>query len=142
MIVPDINMLLYAHKPDDPSYDGASHWWRNLLEGEEEVGILWTVALGFLRMMSSPVDGLPRMSPVSASALMAAWFEHAHINILNPGDDHMRILLECLTVDGSSSNLVMDAHIAAVALEHDAEVHSRDADFARFPGLRWVNPLA
>ena len=61
---------------------------------------------------------------------------------INPGDGHMRIFQENLAVAGSGTKLVTDAHIAALAMEHDAELHTNDSDFARFPGLRWLNPLA
>ena len=83
----------------------------------------------------------PPLSPAAAADHVRRWFNHDHIAPLNPTDNHLAILSRYLNVPGSGPNLVADAHIAALALEHDATVHTADADFSRFPGLRWSNPL-
>ncbi len=142
MIVPDINMLIYAHKPDAPEHDVAQRWWQDLVHGTESVGIPWAVATGFVRVISIPGVLSPPVSPANAADSVAGWFRHDHITPINPGDGHMRIFQENLAVAGSGTKLVTDAHIAALTIEHDAELHTNDSDFARFPGLRWLNPLA
>lgn len=81
------------------------------------------------------------MSAPAAVDFVKSWFQYAHIIPVNPGVRHLEYLRQNLDAAGVGANLVTDAHIAAVAMEYQAEVHSNDADFGRFPGLRWVNPL-
>jgi len=76
-----------------------------------------------------------------ATLTVEEWLDQPHIDVLNPGPAHMRIWGDLIRATNASGNLVNDAHIAAIAIEHDAEVHTNDRDFARFPGLRWSNPL-
>ena len=142
MIVPDINMLIYAYNPDAPEHTVAQLWWHNLLHGPESVGIPWAVATGFVRVITIPGVMSSSVLPADAADSVADWFGHDHITPINPGDDHMRLLQQNLAVAGSGTNLVTDAHLAALAMEHDAELHTNDSDFARFPSLRWLNPLA
>ena len=141
MIVPDINMLIYAHNPEVPEHGVAQRWWQGLLHGNESVGIPWAVATGFVRVISIPGVMSSSVSPADAAYSVADWFGHDHITPINPGDGHMRIFQENLAVAGSGTKLVSDAHIAALAMEYDAELHTNDSDFARFPGLCWQNPL-
>ena len=76
-----------------------------------------------------------------AVVVVESWLSHPHVSALQPGSQHLSVLAEVLTAAGRGGNVVPDAHIAALAIEHDAEVHTNDRDFARFPGLRWSNPL-
>ena len=129
MIVPDINLLIYAHFSGAPNHDKASEWWTELTSGQERVGIPWIVVVGFIRVSTNP---RAMTSPLST---------HPHVAPLLPGQEHMRILGALLETVGVGGNLVTDAHIAALAIEHRAELHSNDSDFARFPDLHWRNPL-
>ena len=141
MIVLDINLLVYPYNVDDNHHDAAQRWWRGLICGTESVGIPWVVSTGFVRVITIP-GILNSPLPVTAAVdYVSEWFDHDHIASLNPGDDHMVLFCQNLDVAGTGTNLVTDAHIAAVAMEYHAEVHTSDADFARFPGLRWRNPL-
>ena len=106
MIVPDINMLIYAHKPDAPKHDAARHWWQGLVHGTESVGIPWAVATGFVRVISIPEVLSPPVSPTNAADSVADWFRREHIIPINPGDSHMRIFQENLAVTGSGTKLV------------------------------------
>ena len=141
MIVPDLNLLLYAHNQGSTRHSAARHWWANLLQGDETVGIPWVVATGFIRLMSSPALLEPPLLPPAAAAYVQHWLRHDHILALNPTDNHLAILSQYLQIPGSGPNIVTDAHIAALAFEHDATVHTADSDFSRFPGLIWTNPL-
>ena len=141
MIVPDINLLIYAHNPDAPEHGAARLWWQDLRQGNESVGIPWAVATGFVRIISIPGLMSSSVSPADAADSVTDWFVHDHIIPINPGDGHMPLFRTNLAVPGSGTNLVSDAHIAALAMEYDAELHTNDSDFARFPGLRWHNPL-
>ena len=91
--------------------------------------------------MSSPALLEPPLSPSAAADYVRHWLRHDHISPLNPTDDHLTILSRYLQIPGSGPNIVTDAHIAALAFEHDATVHTADSDFSRFPGLIWTNPL-
>ena len=81
------------------------------------------------------------LTSAQAVAVVEGWLSLPHITVLQPGSEHLPVLAELLTAAGRGGNVVPDAHIAALAIEHDAEVHTNDRDFARFPGLRWRNPL-
>ena len=141
MIIPDVNLLVYAPNPDALLYDVARRWWEGLLDGVENVGVPWAVATGFMRVITIPrVLNYP-MSPATGADYVADWFSQRHVAPLNPGDGHLAVSQQNLAVTGSNANLVPDAHIAALTMERDAELHSSDSDFVRFPGLRWRNPL-
>ena len=141
MIVPDLNLLVYAHSSGAPLHEPARQWWEELVNGTERVGVPWAVATGFVRLLTHPSVLSTPAAPEVAVDLMAEWFRSPSVVPLNPGTLHLVILREMLAAAGVAANLVTDAHIAALAIEHQAEVHSNDNDFARFPGLRWRNPL-
>ena len=142
MIVPDLNMLIYAYNRRAPEHEAARIWWRDLLQGQEAVGLPWVVINGFIRLMSQRGVLESPMPPPSGSGIVEGWLDHTHVAPLNPGDNHLTYFRRYLAVPGTGPNLVTDAHIAALAAEHNAEVHTNnDSDFARFSGLRWRNPL-
>ena len=141
MIVPDINLLLYAYDNDAPKHEAARIWWENLLNGTEPVGIPWVVIVGFIRLITNPNVITPPATPAQAVGYVLGWLDCDHINLIEPGTRHLALLQQNLDAAGIGGNLVPDAHIAALALEHGAIVHSNDADFARFPGVQWHNPL-
>ena len=141
MIVPDLNLLVYAHNDGAPRHDEARRWWEGLVNGAERVGVPWAVSLGFMRLTTNRRMLERPMPPERAADYVREWFRYPHIAPLRPGPEHLTLLREQLVHAGAGGNLVTDAHIAALAIEYGAEVHSNDADFARFPGLRWRNPL-
>lgn len=142
MIVPDINLLVFAYNDDSPYHDDALLWWEGLLNGEETIGLPWIVSSGFIRLVASPSVLSPPWLPAAAVAQVRRWFDHEHIVPLNPGDRHLEYLEQNLAISGATGSLATDAHIAALALENGAEVHTHNAkDFQRFPGLLWRNPL-
>ena len=142
MIVPDVNLLVYAYNPDAPWHEVARRWWDDLLNGSESVGVPWVVSTGFIRLIANPIVAARGLSLAAATAEVRQWFEHEHIIPLNPGDRHLDYLERNLAVDGVTAGLTTDAHIAALAMEHGAVVYTNnDRDFQRFPGLLWRNPL-
>ena len=141
MIIPDVNILVYAFNEDAPDHEVARDWWGRILNGTERVGLPWMVSAGFVRISTNPNATPNPLKPSEAVRLVRDWLNYSHVAVLEPGPDHLDLLDRNLTVTGTGGNLVTDAHIAAIAIEYDAVVHSADSDFGRFPGLRWHNPL-
>ena len=141
MIVPDINLLVYAYDETARQHGRAKAWWEECLSGPTTVGIPWVVLLGFLRLITSPKVFRNPMPVATATTHILLWLERAQVQILHPGGRHAEILCRFLNELGTAGNLTTDAHLAALAVECQAIVHTNDADFARFPGLRWINPL-
>jgi toxin-antitoxin system PIN domain toxin len=142
MIIPDVNLLIYASNADAREHAAAQEWWAGVLTGTEEIGLAWIVILGFLRITTR--RGLAaRPLPLGAVlSLVRAWLAAPPVRILMPGNDHARILFELLEHAGTAGNLTTDAHLAALAIEYRAQIASTDNDFARFPKLRWSNPIS
>lgn len=141
MIVPDANLLIYAYNAGAPEHDMARHWWQGCVNGTESVGVPLLVAVSFVRIISNPKAVLPPLSARVAADYMYNWFSYPHITLLQPGAAHWSHFQSLLVAADVRGNLVNDAHIAALALEHNAVVHTNDSDFARFPNVRWHNPL-
>ena len=142
MIVPDVNLLVYAYNEDSPDHDAALKWWRELLGGTDSVGLPWVVSTRFVRVITNPRVVTLSLSPVTAVEHLMDWFGRDHVVPLEPHDDHLTVFRRNIAVPGDWTNLVTDAHIAALAMEYNAAVHSADSDFGRFSGVRWYNPLA
>lgn len=142
MILLDANLLIYAVNQDAPLHQKAKSWLETVLSGRETVGFPWTVLLAFLRLTTRP--GLFRHPlPVeTAFDLVASWLDQTPASIVHPGPRHLPVLRELLRPLGTGGNLTSDAHLAATAIEHGAELCSSDTDFARFQGLKWRNPLS
>ena len=141
MIIPDLNLLLYAYNNDAPFHSPARSWWEGLVNGTERIGIPWVIAAGFVRLLTHGSLRKDPATPEQAVDYIEEWFRFPHVVPINPGVDHLIHLRRNLAAAGVGGNLVTDAHIASLAMEYQAEVHSNDTDFSRFPGLRWRNPL-
>lgn len=141
MIVPDTNLLIYVHNDLDRRQEAAQRWWRECLGGDDLVGIPWAVTTGFVRVTTDPRIYAQPLAPEQALDFVREWFEAPNVVPIEPGPDHLTYLRRNLEAVGVGGKLVPDAHIAAIAMEYEAEVHSHDSDFGRFPGLRWHDPL-
>ena len=141
MILPDINLLVYAYNTDAPGHRRAKAWWEACLSDLDPVGLPWVVILGYLRLMTSRSVLVDPFSPQEAIGHIRSWLERPQVQILQPGPRHLELLDGLMRGAQASGSLSTDAHLAAVAIEHQAELHSNDGDFSRFPGLRWTNPL-
>lgn len=142
MIVPDVNLLVHAYNSAAVQHEGARAWWEQALGDGTPIGLPWAVILGFVRIMTHPrIFGAP-LPPDVACSCVEGWLGQPQVLILHPGDRHAAILFDLLRKLGTAGNLTTDAHLAALAIENQAEVHTTDADFSRFSGLRWRNPLA
>jgi hypothetical protein len=141
LIAPDANLLIYAHQPSSPFHNRAKVWFEQMLSSSEPVGIPSVSVYGFLRFMTNPRFQPHPVTFGAASAAVDGWIAATSVRILYPGDRHWQILRELGSKVHIRGGLVTDAVLAAIAIEHSAIVHTNDRDFARFPGLRWHNPL-
>lgn len=141
MIVPDINLLLYAYDSDSPFHSKAAAWWQRCLSGTEPVGLAQVVIFGFVRIGTSGRVFRNPLTAIEAAEHVRGWQTQPVVQILEPRADHVAQVLKLLETLGTAGNLVTDAQLAALALEHGAVLHTADADFLRFPGLRWFNPI-
>jgi toxin-antitoxin system PIN domain toxin len=140
--LPDLNLLLYAVDAEAEAHVPARAWLEETLSGTESVGFAWTVLLGFTRISTNPAIYEQPLGIEEALDFVDRWLVQPVAMIVEPTDRHAAILRDLLEPLGTGGNLVSDAHLAALAIEHGAELCSRDNDFARFAGLRWVDPLA
>lgn len=108
---------------------------------QQPVGLPWAVAIGFIRLVTHASVLVNPLAPLDALARVRGWFAQPEVRIVEPGPRHLAILEDLFHATDVGGSLTTDTHLAALAIEHQAELHSNDADFARFPGLRWVNPI-
>ncbi len=141
MKVVDVNVLLYAVNEDVDEHEALRQWWEEVLNGDESVGLSWTVMSGFLRISTHPKVYPSPMSVEEALAKVDAWLATELVTVITEKPDHWRVLRKLLASTGTAGNLTTDAHLAALAITHDATLASCDNDFARFADLRWENPL-
>ena len=136
----DANVLLYAANESDPRHEVARSWLDSALSGSEPVGFAWIVLLAYLRL-STKVGIFPEpISVDEAITDLRMWTSPAIAVRIDPSPRHLDLLAGLLAETGSGGNLVNDAHLAALALEHDATVVTFDNDFSRFAGVRWETP--
>ncbi len=141
MILPDVNLLLYAVDSGSPFHARAAAWWRECLSGSQPVGLAPVVLFGFVRVGTHAQVFEDPMTPAEAAAHVRSWLARPMVQVLEPRADHVAQVLSLLEAVGTAGSLVTDARIAAHAIEYGAVVHTADADFLRFPGVRWLNPL-
>lgn len=141
MIVPDLNLLLYACDASAAQHRAAAAWWEGCLNGSEPVGIPVVVLFGFLRIATSPRVYRSPMTLAEVSEAAASWLARPHVVELDGGPGFFGAVLDLLQAAGTAGKLVTDAQIAATAIAHGGTVFSNDSGFRRFPGLRVVNPL-
>ena len=137
----DVNLLLYAIDEQSPKHAQARPWLEQVLSGTEEVAFAWAVLLGFLRISTNAAILERPLLPDEALDYIDAWLERPCATTVAPAVGHPALLRSLLGPLGAAGNLTSDAHLAALAIEHGAELCSCDTDFARFEGLRWRDPL-
>lgn len=142
MILVDANLLIYAHVSTFPQHERARNWLDEQMNGVAPVGLPWPSLLAFLRLVTNPrLFENPELI-TDAWEQVVAWLNCDPSWIPQPTERHSQILGGLLAGPGVHANLVPDAHLAALAIEHGLILCSTDGDFGRFPGLRWRNPLA
>jgi toxin-antitoxin system PIN domain toxin len=141
VIAPDANLLIYAYAPSDPNHAAGKTWLEGILSNPEPVGLPIQTIYAFLRVVTNPRSTITPLTFSKAARVVNAWLEMPHVRILYPGDRHWELLQRLAEQVRVSGPQITDAVIAAIAIEYDAVIHTNNRDFARFPGLRWVNPL-
>ena len=136
----DANVLLYAVNEDAPHHGSSRRWLDAALSGAEAIGFAWVVLLAFVRLSTNAALFPRPLSLDNAVGVVEAWLHQPSAVVLHPTPRHLSLLHGLLAPLGTAANLVNDAHLAALAVEHGAEVVSFDGDFARFPGVRWRPP--
>jgi len=141
VILVDANVLIYAHVSSVAQHNGARDWLDQELNGPAPVGLPWASLLAFLRLVTNPRVFEHPEPMTDAWCQVLAWLGCETAWIPQPTERHAEVLGELLALPGVRGNLVPDAHLAALAIEHGLTLCSTDGDFARFRQLRWVNPL-
>jgi uncharacterized protein len=142
LILVDANILLYAEDSLSPRHEQARAWWDTQLSGTGAVCLCWTVLCAFIRIATNPRVFQNPLSLEQAIARVQGWLDQPCTRIIRPAERHWIIFQQMLEEGQAVANLVTDAHLAALAVEHGCELASTDSDFARFAKLKWKNPLA
>jgi len=141
VIIPDVNLLVYATMTGTPHHRPAIVWWQDALNGREPVGLAPVVVMGFVRISTNAriFDGaLPTETAID---YVQQWAARPVVSVLTQSEDTTRRALDLLATSGAAGNLTTDAVIAAHALAERGTVYSNDSDFGRFPDVSWTNPL-
>jgi toxin-antitoxin system PIN domain toxin len=141
VIVLDANILLYAYDSASPFHLKARAWVEEVFSAAMPVGLPWQTIGAFLRIMTNPKLPGNRFTLEEAVQVVDRWLEQPNTRLLAPGDDHWPLLRQMIVEGQAPGSLITDAQLAALTIEYGGELHTTDRDFARFPGLRWTNPL-
>jgi toxin-antitoxin system PIN domain toxin len=142
LIFVDTNILLYAEDALHPRHQQARAWWDSQLSGAGVVCLCWMVMSAFIRIGTNPRVFEHPLSLEQAVARVQSWLDQPCTRVVRPTERHWHVFKQVLTDGQAVANLVTDAHLAALAIEHGCELASTDSDFARFSKLKWRNPLA
>jgi len=141
VIVLDANLLLYAYDSESPVHSRARDWLEATLVAEEEIGIALVSLLAFVRVGTSTSVFKQPLSVADAFEVISKWLDRPNVGILQPTRRHFELVAKLASSGKARGTLLMDAHLAALAIEHGATLCTTDRDFARFKGLRTEDPL-
>ena len=141
MILTDANLLLYAYNVDAAEHKTSRQWLETQLSGPNLFCFAWQTITAFLRISTNQRAFAAPLSIKEATSIVTEWLERPQTVLLTPGEKHWDIFQTLLESGQATGPLVMDAHLAALALEHGAALASTDRDFSRFAGLKLINPL-
>jgi toxin-antitoxin system PIN domain toxin len=142
VIVPDANLLLYAYDSNSDQHPSAGRWFRQILSGPDTVGSSWLSIGALLRIATNSRLGGGQLPMASAINTADEWLATRAVRLIVPGEGHWVILKEMLIAGRVQGPVTSDAQLAALTIEYGGVLHTNDRDFERFPGLRWLNPLA
>ncbi len=141
MILVDANLLLYAEDSLSEHHEAARTWWDAQLSGSDPVGLCWPVLSAFIRIATNARLHQRPLTLKEATERVQSWLNQSCVRIVQPTDQHWTLFQQMLRSGNAVGNLVSDAHLAALAVEHNCVLQSTDADFSRFRGLKWKNPI-
>jgi toxin-antitoxin system PIN domain toxin len=136
----DLNVLVYATDQTSTHHERARAWLDRAMSSAETIGIATAVAIGFLRLTTSPRIVASPLDAATSLGVVRGWYRRPNVTAPEPTSRHYQLLESLLAPIGTAGNLVSDAHLAALAIEHGADLYSFDRDFARFSGVRWREP--
>lgn len=142
MILVDANLLLYAEDSLSEHHEAARSWWDEQLSGSGPVGLCWPVLTAFIRIGTNPRLQRRPLTLKEAVPRVQSWLDQPCVRLIQPTEAHWTIFQRLLRDGNATANLVSDAHLAALAVEHNCTLQSTDMDFARFKGLKWKNPFS
>jgi toxin-antitoxin system PIN domain toxin len=137
----DLNILIYAMDESSPRHEAARNWLDDTLSGADTVALAWHVIVGFVRLSTRAVVFERPLTVDESFDVVDGWLEQPCVTVVHPTDRHAAVLRGLLTPLGAAGNLTSDAHLAALSIEHGAELCSTDIDFSRLSGVRWIDPL-
>ncbi len=141
MILVDANILLYAEDSRSEHHEAAREWWDARLSGSDPVALCWPVLTAFLRIGTNTRLHQRPLTLKEAIDRVQSWLDQPCVRIIQSTDQHWPLFQQMLRAGNATANLVSDAHLTALAMEHNCVLYSTDTDFARFRGLKWKNPL-
>lgn len=141
MTVVDANLLIYSYDIDSSHHRKSRAWVEKIFSDVEPVGLPWQTVSVFLRVITNRKLPGSRLTVEQAAEIIEGWLAQPNVRILAPGDEHWSVLKRTMVEGRASGPLVSDAELVALTVEYGGVLYTADRDFARFPGLRWVNPL-
>jgi toxin-antitoxin system PIN domain toxin len=141
MILVDTNILIYAEDSLSLLHDEARQWWDTQLSEEAPVYLCWSILTSFIRISTNRQIFKKPLTVNQAIMRVQSWIDQPCVRLINSTESHWKILQTMLLEGQAKANLVVDAHLAALAVEHGCILYSTDSDFSRFPKLKWKNPL-
>ena len=141
MILVDANLVLYAEDSLSEHHEAARTWWDTQLSGSDAVGLCWPVLSAFIRIATNARLHQRPLTLKEAIERVQSWLNQSCVRLLQPTEEHWTIFQQMLRSGNAVGNLATDAHLAALAVEHNCVLQSTDADFSRFRGLKWKNPI-
>jgi toxin-antitoxin system PIN domain toxin len=141
MTVPDVNILLYAYDTASPKYKAARAWLEETFSSGELIGLPWQNIVAFIRIITNTKLPGERPTPERVMHVVDQWLKLPNIRLLAPGENHWPLLRQTILEGEVRGPRITDAELAALTIEHGGTLYTADRDFARFPGLRWTNPL-
>jgi hypothetical protein len=141
MILVDTNILIYAEDKLSLHHEEARQWWDTQLSGESPVSLCWSILSSFIRISTNRQIFIKPLTMKQAITRIQSWIDQPCVRLINPTESHWQIFKSMLLEGQAMANLVVDAHLAALAIEHGCTLYSTDSDFSRFPKLKWKNPI-
>ena len=142
MILVDVNIPLYAEDSRSEHHEAARTWWDEQLSGSDPVALCWPVITAFIRIGTNARLHQRPLTLKEAVERVQSWLDQPCVRIIQSTEQHWPLCQQMLRAGNATANLVSDAHLAALAVEHNCVLYSTDTDFARFRGLKWKNPIA